>query len=97
MKNKKYIRSSKVSLKFLNAGKRQQLRDIVLEYNRLLSKFIAHYWIQDLEKLPKFCPTEDYKQMSSDILNTGLKLSCGNQALGIVRGTFQKQNKRIFK
>ena len=97
MKNKKYIRSSKVSLKFLNKNKYAQVKEIVLEYNCLLNEFIQFYWAQDLEKLPKFCPAKDYKQISSDILNNNLKQSCGKQALAIVRGTFQKQNKRIFK
>lgn len=97
MKNKKFIRSSKTSLKFLNKNKYEQVREIVLEYNKLLNKFIEYYWSQDLEKLPKFCPAEDYKQTSSNILNTSLKQSCGKQALAIVRGAFQKQNNRIFK
>ena len=97
MRNKKYTRSSRVSLKFLNQGKQKIIETIVLEYNRLLNEFIQFYWSQDLEKLPKFCPAKDYKQISSDILNNNLKQSCGKQALAIVRGTFQKQNKRIFK
>lgn len=97
MKDKKFIRSSTVSLKFINKNKYEQLRKIIFEYNLLLNKFIEYYWAQDLEKLPKFCSSNDYKSFSSNILNSWFLQACGKHALAIVRGTFQKQSKRLFK
>lgn len=93
--NKKFIRSSKVSLKFLNKEKYETLKRTILEYNELLNKFIQFYWTQNLEKLPKFCSSKDYNQFNST-LNSWYMQACGKQALAIVRGTFQKQKQRLY-
>ncbi len=94
---KTYIRSSKLSTKFVNKEKQDKLLKIFNEYKRLLQEFINYfYWNCDLEKLPKFCSSEDYKKIDS-FFSARLKQAIGKQALGIVRGTFQKQKQRIYK
>ncbi len=94
---KTYIRSSKLSTKFVNKNKQDELLTIYNEYKRLLQEFINYYyWNCDLNKLPKFCSPEDYNKMDS-FLSSNLKQTAGKQALGIVRGTFQKQKQRIYK
>jgi transposase len=95
MKASSYTRSSRVSLKFSNDGKLETIKNIVNEYNRLLNLFIQFYWSKGLDYLPKFCPSSDYKLFQS-FLNAFLVQAAGKQALGIVRGTFQKQKQRLF-
>jgi transposase len=90
-----YTRSSTVSLKFLNDGKKQALLDIIYEYTRVVNVAIQFYWAFK-NALPKYCSAEHYKQFGSS-LTAYLTQCAGKQALGIVRGTFKKQNQRIYK
>jgi hypothetical protein len=94
MKNT-YTRSTKLSLKFSNKQKKEELSEILDEYTSLVQKFVNYFWSQDLTKLPKFCDSKTYKLFDS-ILGSYLRQSAGKQALGIVKGTFKKQSKRIF-
>ena len=94
MKNT-YTRSTKLSLKFSNKQKKEELSEILDEYTSLLQKFVNYFWSQDLTKLPKFCDSKTYKLFDS-ILGSYLRQAAGKQALGIVKGTFKKQSKRIF-
>ena len=96
MENKKYIRTSTTSLKFTNKEKLAQLRELVLEYNRLLNEFIKYYWCKNFQNLPRFCSSSDYNQFQSEILNSKMLQACGKQALAIVRSTLQKQKQRLF-
>lgn len=94
MKNT-YTRSTKLSLKFSNKQKKEELSEILDEYTSLVQQFVNYFWSQDLTKLPKFCDSKTYKLFDS-ILGSYLRQSAGKQALGIVKGTFKKQSKRIF-
>ncbi len=90
-----YIRSTKVSTKFSNIGKKDLLVKVYLEYSRIVQEYINYFWCQDLESLPKYCSADDYNKIDS-ILGSNLRQEAGKQALAIVRGTFQKQKQRIY-
>lgn len=95
MKATTFKRSTKVSLKFANKNKQEFIRNLVIEYNRLLNVFIEYFWTLNLSELPRYCDSKTYKIFPST-LSAYLRQSCGKQALGIVKGTFQKQKQRIF-
>jgi IS605 OrfB family transposase len=90
-----YTRSSTVSLKFTNKDKRNLLRKLVTEYNRLLNLFIQYFWVQKPESLCKFAGKDVYNLYDS-FLGAKIKQNAAKQALGIVKGTWAKQQKRIF-
>ena len=87
------IRSSKSTLKFSNAGRRDQLDVFIDEYRRVLSCFVDLLWEQ--EKIPCLLP----KEMTSKVdtwLSARMLQCAGKQASGIVRGTREKQKRRLF-
>jgi IS605 OrfB family transposase len=84
------IRSSKVSLKFSNTGKKSQVLDFLIEYKRVLVQFVDLLW--KLEKIPTLLPKEITSQVDSWLSARSLQC-CGKQASGIVRGSRRKQEK----
>jgi putative transposase len=95
MKNKTYKRSSSSSLKNANQNKTISLKDLYVEYNRLLNVFISYFWSQDLGSLRKYCGAAVYNLFPT-ILGSFMKQCAAKQALGIVRSVFGKQKKRLF-
>jgi hypothetical protein len=92
------VRSTKVSIKFTNDGKLKDLKTVIVEYNRLLNIFIEYYWPMATSKLPTYCSASDYnKEQFKSPLSAYLKQCCGKQALGIIRGTVKKQQKRLYR
>ena len=91
-KPKKNIKSTKVALKFSNTEKINQLHKILDEGKVVLSQFVDILW--DLEKVPKFLNKEIIHQVES-WLSYRMLQCIGKQASGIVRGTRQKQDKRL--
>ena len=87
------IRSSKVSLKFSNLGKRETLEKITDEYKRITQFFVDILW--DLEKVPLLLPRE-ITSLAKTWLSARLLQCCAKQASGIVRGTKQKFKRRLF-
>ena len=87
------IRSSRVSLKFSNLGKRETLEKITDEYKRITQFFVDILW--DLEKVPLLLPRE-ITSLAKTWLSARLLQCCAKQASGIVRGTKQKFKRRLF-
>jgi len=89
------IKSTKLSIKFSNTEKLKQLKCFHDEYMKTTQLFIDMLW--DLEKLPSLLPKEiTSKVAGSTWLSARAIQAAGKQASGIVRGTKQKMNKRMF-
>ncbi len=87
------IRSSKLSLKFVNAGKMELLRSFIEEYTRVVNSYIGLIW--EMEKVPGLLPKDITSKVETG-LSARVKQAAGKQASGIVRGTRKKQEKRLF-
>jgi IS605 OrfB family transposase len=87
------IRSSKVSLKFSNLGKRETLEKVTEEYKKVTQFFVDTIW--DFEKIPTLLPKE-ITSLVETRLSARLVQCCAKQASGIVRGTKQKSKQRLF-
>ena len=89
------IKSSKISLKFSNTEKLNQLKDFYDEYHRVTLMFIDLIW--DEPKLSSLLPKEiTSKVVGQTWLSARAIQACGKQASGIVRGTKKKTEKRLF-
>ena len=88
------ILSSKTSLKFANAGKQRQLAFIIDEYKRVVNCFVDILW--PTEKVSVLLPKEITAQVET-CLSARLLQCAGKQASAIVRGTRQKQSKRLWQ
>ena len=96
MKKATYVRSSKLSTKFLNKEKKQELYSILEESESLCRKFVEYFWSNsNLQNLPKYVGKDVYSLFSST-LHSYVKQCIARQALGIVKGTFEKQRRRLF-
>ena len=87
------IRSSKVTIKFTNAGKRSQLSEFIDEYRRVVSLFVDLLWEE--AKVPSLLPAEMTSKVST-WLSARVLQCAGKQSSGIVRGTREKQKRRLF-
>jgi IS605 OrfB family transposase len=94
MKMKSITRSSSVSLKFANLGKIADLTRFVSEYRNVVSEFVNILW--QMEKLPKLLPVGITSQISTWISARAVQ-AAGKQASGIVRGTREKQRRRLYR
>ena len=89
---KEFIRCSKVSLKFANANKLKELVAFIDEYQKVLVFFVDYLWNQ--EKVSALIPGNITGQAKTWL--TARAIQCAaKQASGIVRGTKQKQKKRL--
>lgn len=82
------IRSTKVSNKFSNKGKLEQLHLCIDEYRNIVAQFVDLLWEQ--EKIPTLLPKEITSQIKT-WLSARMLQCAGKQASGIVRGTRTKQ------
>ncbi len=83
------IRSAPTSLKFANAGKRQQIERFLGEYRRVLKLFVEKFWSE--EKLQKFGDSK-----CESWLSARAKQCAAKQAVGIVRAVRKKHDSRAF-
>ena len=91
-----FIRSSKVSIKFTNTEKLNNVNLFINEYKKTTQQFIDILW--PMEKIPSLIPKEITTQIQDNTWLSARALQCSaKQASGIVRGTKQKQKKRIFQ
>jgi transposase len=88
------IRSTKISLKFINSGKREQIQKFLHEYRRVAQVYLDEFW--KLDKVPRL--------MSSNIMpkvDTWLSLTVlqclGKQVSGIIYGTRKKHKQRQYR
>jgi transposase len=87
------IKSSKLTLKFGNATKRQQWSDIVDEYKRVTQLYVDLLW--NCEKIPKLL-NKSFTSQVPTFLSSDLRSASAKQASGIVRGVRSKQRRMKF-
>lgn len=87
-----FIRCTKVSLKFANANKLKELNVFIDEYQKVVVFFVNNLW--DQKKVSSLIPKNITSQVQTWL--TARAIQCAaKQASGIVRGTRQKQKKRL--
>lgn len=87
------IKSSNISTKFANTNKKQNIELFINEYSNVVKQFVDIFW--ELDKIPIFITKDQIYQINS-WLSYNAKACAGKQASGIVRGTRQKQEKRLW-
>ncbi len=87
------IRSSKVTLKFSNIGKLENLNIFMDEYKKIMVGFIDSIW--NIEKIPSLLPKELTSNVSTWLSARAVQCA-GKQASAVVRGTKLKQSRRLF-
>ena len=88
------IRSTKVTLKFVNPGKREKLNEFLSEYKRVEQIFVDLLW--DEVKVSSLVPKEFTDQVESWLSARAIQ-SAAKQASAVVRGTRTKQNRRLYQ
>lgn len=87
------IKSSKVSIKFANDSKIDNVSTFIDEYRNVVSSFVNKLW--DLNTVPNLLPMT--LTSGTDTWLSSRAIQCaGKQASGIVRGTKKKQEKRAW-
>ena len=87
------IRSTKVSLKFSNRGRRDDLKAFVKEYRRVVGLFIDILWEE--KSVPSLLPKVFTERVKSSLSARAIQCA-GKQASGIVRGTRRKHEQRVY-
>lgn len=88
------IRSSKVSLKFSNSGKKDELAKFLDEYRRIVRLFIDILWEKD--NIPCLL-SKDYTRKIETWMTARAVQCAGKQASSIVRGTKKKHAQRVWR
>ena len=88
------IRSTKASLKFSNDNKLDTLHSFIAEYKKVVSTFVEMLWNE--KTIRPLIPKEFTSKINSWISQRAIQ-SAAKQASGIVRGTKQKQERRLFQ
>ena len=88
------IKSSKLTIKFANSGKKKNLNTFIQEYRNVVSLFVDILW--EMEKVPVLLPKEITDQVESWLSARAIQCA-GKQASGIVRGTRKKQDQRRWR
>lgn len=95
-KENEIIRSTSSSLKFSNTSKLVELNKFIEEYKKVVSLAIDYIW--NLEKIPSLLPDEITSRFTEQTWLSARSIqSACKQASGIVRGTREKQKKRLAK
>ena len=87
------IRSSKLSIKFANKEKRNNIKMFIQEYRNVVSFFIDCLW--ELDEIPNLLSKELTSKIETWLSARAIQCA-GKQASGIVRGTKKKQEKRLY-
>jgi len=88
------IRSSKVTLKFANVGKRDKLNAFITEYQRVTQDFVNLLWEEtDVKPLV----SKEFTSQVKTWLSARAVQCSAKQASGIVRGTRVKQSRRLYQ
>jgi len=89
------IRSTKVSTKFCNTNRLNKIDDFILEFKNVVIKFIDILWKE--ADIPRMIPKEYTDQIKEKTwLSARAIQSAAKQASGIVRGTKEKNKKRLY-
>jgi hypothetical protein len=88
------IRSSKLSIKFSNKHKLDNVNLFIDEYKSVVKQFVEMLW--NIDDIKSFLPKEITSQIKSWLSSRAIQCA-GKQASGIVRGAKKKQGKRLWK
>ena len=91
------IRSSKITTKYANEQKKENINVLIDEYKLVAQKFVDILWnsYQLSQPIPSLLPKEITDQAQT-WLSARMIQCCAKQASGIVRGTRRKYEKRLF-
>jgi transposase len=90
------IRSSKTTLRFANANKREALEGIMREYHRVVCAFVDILWEKPHAEVRSLLDKEITSAVPT-FLSARLIQCAGKQASGVVRGTRQKREQRMYQ
>lgn len=91
------LRSSNLTTKFSNTGKKISLSGWLKENRRVAQLFVDLLWDLKIEAIPKLLPIEFTDPISDQTWLSARDIqSIGKQVSGVVRGTKTKQAKRQF-
>jgi len=88
------IRSSKLSLKFSNTNKKNDLYSFMDEYRSVMIEFINIIW--EMDKIPQLLPKKITNEVKTWISSRAVQCA-GKQASSVVRGTQTKQKRRLWQ
>lgn len=91
-----FVRSTKLSLKFSNPGKFSSISFVISEYKKVMSEIIDFTWDYPYKELKSYADKSLLSKLSPSVLSARLIQCAAKQAIGIVRGTKKKQEKRQF-
>jgi transposase len=98
-KQHRNIRSTKLSLKFVNKGKAERLYKFIDEYRNVVAFFVDVFWrgVPQLDtcNIPTK-PIKKYTDMAQTWLSARAVQAAVKQSSGIVRGVIRKQKSRSF-
>lgn len=91
------VRSSKLTLKFANTGKREKVSELLDEYTRVAQFFVDTIWDKYPVNsgIPSLMP-KSVTALADSWLGARMLQACAKQASGIVRGCRRKHEKRLF-
>jgi len=87
------IKTTKVSLKFANIGKRKQLEKFIDEFRRVASLCVDVFWQH--ENLPRFCSANEIPNLDTWLSVAALQL-VGKHVAAAIKGSRQKDKQRKF-
>jgi len=86
------IKSSNLSIKFANRGKKKSLALLVFEYRKALQFYVDLMW--DLSSVSKFNDLKIYGKFEHEWMSSRLKQCAAKQAALIIKGVKKKYNAR---
>jgi len=92
-------KATTATLKYTNASKKLEVKNIIQEYKNVMQQVIDMIWINDDVILNEKTPTLLTKQHQDNIntwLSARLVQCAGKQACAIIKGTRTKQQRRLF-
>src|ERR1017187_6482173 len=78
----KIVRSTRLTLKFANKGKRDRIASILSEYGRCCNEYIRLFWANPIRSSGLLKAVVD--QVKSDILGFNFRQTCAREAVGLV-------------
>lgn len=89
------FRSTKLSMKYMNVGKRDKILAFLSEYSRVMGIFVDVYWTMDAKDIKTF-PSKGFVDVITDSwLSARAILAAAKQSGGIVKGAKTKDANRI--
>jgi predicted RNA-binding Zn-ribbon protein involved in translation (DUF1610 family) len=78
----KIIRSTRLALKFANAGKQSRIATLLTEYGRCCNEYVQLFWAAPIRTSELLKPVVD--QVQSDLLGFGFRQTCAREAIGLI-------------